>query len=71
MDLAFLLANFTTFRGCTSLYKLAQAGTSPEKFFVGLLMHLLFDLYFVSQIHVRHDFVDSYSSDHCALFLCI
>jgi hypothetical protein len=37
-DLAFTLATFPTFRACTSWYKLVQAGTSSEKFFVGLLM---------------------------------
>jgi hypothetical protein len=34
-DLAFTLANFPTFRACTSWYKLRKV------FFVGLLMHLI------------------------------
>ena len=37
-DLAFTLATFPTFRAFTSWYKLVQAGTSSNKFFVGLLM---------------------------------
>jgi hypothetical protein len=38
LDLAFLLVNFLTFRACTSWYKLVQACTSSEKFFVDFLM---------------------------------